>query len=565
MVGPAGARPYLSRNMLQASKPVRGDASTRAAGRHAPPFRDEMTPANRDIGQDPASPPSSSSSTEGSLRAEDRIRAIFENCVQLAGLLSPDGVLLEANPAALDFVEAERDDVVGRPVQETPWWSIVEDPENLRRAIERAAAGEKVDYDLRATDSDGKPAVFAFSLVPVSDPRGEVEAIVAEARDITQLYGTREALRSSRTKLSAILSGTLDAIVSVDEDQRIRLFNQGAERIFGYEAEEALGEPLDILIPEHFRRAHRSDLVKFGEGPDVARRMGERGEIVGRRKGGELFPAEASISKVEVGGRRAFTVVLRDITERKQAERERAALAEAEREARLDAEAATRARDEMLRVVSHDLRNPVTGVLMGVRMLRFQLESEHPGREILEGIELAAERQMRLIRDLSDVASIEAGRLSVKRQRHQVAALVRTAARPFESLAREREVELAWDETEALPPVLVDHDRIVQALSNLLDNALKVTPSGGSVRIEPTETGEWVRIVVRDTGPGIPDEEQEMVFERFWRGSSSGHAGTGLGLAIARGIVESHGGEISVRSRPGAGSEFQFTVPIARE
>lgn len=522
-----------------------------------------MTPANRDSAPDPAS---STSSTDAALRAENRLRAVFENCVQLAGLLSPDGVLLEVNPAALRFAKAERDEVVGRPLAETPWWSMVEDPESLARAIERAAVGEKVNEDLRATDADGKPTVFAFSLVPVSGPQGDVAAIVVEARDITEFHGAQEELRTSQAKLSAILSGTLDAIVSVDEDQRIRLFNQGAERIFGHEGEEVLGEPLDILIPEHFRRAHRDDLARFGDGPDVARRMGERGEIVGRRKGGELFPAEASISKVEVGGRRAFTVVLRDITERIQAERERAALAEAEHAARLDAEAATRARDEMLRIVSHDLRNPVTGVLMGVRMLRFQLETEHPGREILEGIELAAERQMRLIRDLSDVASIEAGRLSVKRQRHQVAALVRAAARPFESLAAAQEVELAWDVTDGLPPVLVDHDRIVQVLSNLLDNALKVTSTGGSVRIEATQTDDRVRIVVRDTGPGIPDEEQKLVFERFWRGSSGGdRAGSGLGLAIARGIVESHGGEISVRSQPGAGSAFQFTVPIARE
>jgi len=493
----------------------------------------------------------------------DVLRTIFANCLQFAGLVSPEGTLLETNPASLAFVGEDRESVVGRPFWETPWWTTDADRERLRRAIRRAAEGELVRYELRTVDADGDVAVFDFSLVPVRGPDEAVVSIVAEGREITDLYRAREALRESEARLTAILAGTLDAIVSIDDEQRIRLFNRGAERIFGYEADEVLGERLDLLIPEEFRRTHGAHVEEFARSADTARRMGERGEIAGRRKGGEVFPAEASISKAAVDRRTVYTVVLRDVSERRDVERQRARLAEAQRQARLDAEAATRARDEMLRIVSHDLRNPVTGVLMGTRMLRRQLGADHPALEFVEGIELAAERQRRLIMDLSDVASIEAGRLSIERAPHELAAIFRTVVRSFESAAAEQEIELVRDAVDGLPPVSVDRDRIVQVLSNLVDNALKATPAGGSIRLGAYEADGRVHVVVRDTGSGIPDAENDRVFERFWRGTTGGSPGSGLGLAIARGIVEGHGGEIDVESAPGEGSTFRFDLPIA--
>lgn len=505
-----------------------------------------------------------SGTEERAIAKAEHLQAIFDNGVQLACLLSPKGVILEANPASVRFAGVGRADVLGRPLWQSPWWPMIEDPDRLRDAVRMAAAGDSVRYDVVVRDTAGERVVFDLALSPVHGPSGDVEAIVAESRDVTRFHQARDSLRSSEATLAAILNGTLDAIVSIDEDQRIRLFNQGAERIFGYHQDDVLGEEIDVLIPEHHRTAHRRDLRRFGEGPDVARRMGERGEIVGRRKGGELFPAEASISRASIDGRSVFTVVLRDTTERKLTEREQERLAEAEREARLEAEAATRARDEMLRVVSHDLRNPVTGVLMGAKLLRFQLDPDHPGLDVLEGIELAAERQGRLIRDLTDVANIEAGRLSVELQRQRIGTLVRSAVRPLDPVARARNIELDCAGLDNIPPVSADRDRIVQVLSNLLDNAIEATAPGGRVEVAASKAGDFVRVVVRDTGKGLSEDVKERVFERFWRGSAAGaRPGTGLGLAIARGIVESHGGEIGVESELGNGSTFHFTLPLA--
>lgn len=497
-----------------------------------------------------------------SSREGDHLRVMFDHCVQLAVLLSPDGVILEANPAALRVVGASRSDVVGRHIQDTPWWRIVDDPERLAAVLREAAAGNPVRYEMAATDPTGRRVAFACSLVPVRAEDGTVSAIVAEARDVTDLQAIRSSLQASEARLQAAVGGTLDAIITIDEDQRIRMFNRGAETIFGYAAAEVLEQPLERLLPEAFRDVHRDHVEAFGASDDAARPMGERGEIAGRRKDGELFPAEASIAKADVDGRRQYTVVLRDITERRELERERERLADVERQARLDAEAATRARDEMLRVVSHDLRNPVTGVLMGAKMLRFQLEPDHPGREVLDGIEIAAERQGRLIRDLSDVANIEAGRLSIERKTVRVSTIVKAAARPFEEIARSRDVELATELSDELPMIAADPDRLVQALSNLLDNALKVTPAGGRVTLYARRDGDRVALFVTDTGPGVPQEERERIFERFWRGSAGkGAHGSGLGLAIARGIVLGHGGEIGVEDAPGGGSTFHVILP----
>jgi PAS domain S-box-containing protein len=142
-------------------------------------------------------------------------------------------------------------------------------------------------------------------------------------RDISERKRTEEMLRKSEATFSGIISIADDAIISIDESHRIILFNEGAERTFGYSEAEVLGKPLEILIPENFRQTHKAHLQAFAQSPVMARKMGERREILGRRKNSEQFSAEASISKLELGGEKIFTVVLRDVTERKQAEEER--------------------------------------------------------------------------------------------------------------------------------------------------------------------------------------------------------------------------------------------------
>ena len=260
---------------------------------------------------------------------ERRLRELFDRTFQFIGLLSPDGTLLEINRTALDLIGASREDVVGLPFWDTPFWRTAEDRDRLRAGVAAAAAGEFVRYETEHEAAGGGTIVVDLSLKPVRGEDGRVELIIPEGRDITDAKRAEEALRISEAKFSGIVSISSDAILSIDVSQTIIHFNRGAEEIFGYREDEILGQPLEILIPEAFRRAHRHHVEAFGASPVAARRMGERSEIAGLRKNGEEFPAEASISKLDLGGSRIYTVVLRDITQRKRVERAQRFLAEA--------------------------------------------------------------------------------------------------------------------------------------------------------------------------------------------------------------------------------------------
>ena len=373
-----------------------------------------------------------------------------------------------------------------------------------------------------------------------------------------------EALRFSEAKFAGIVGIASDAIVSVDESQRVVLFNQGAEQIFGYTEEEILGQPLDVLLPQRFHAVHRRHLQTFGASPVVARRMAQRQEIFGRRKSGEEFPAEASISKLEVGGRRFFTAVLRDVTERKETEREIRELLLREREARAEAEAATRARDDVLRVVSHDLGNSLSAILVttGVLLRTLPDAADLDARKRIASIRHLAEHMQRLRQDLLDAATIEAGGLAIEPGPQDPEALIEETLDNFASLAAERGICLTGGVREPCSEVLADRERILQVFANLVGNAIKFTPEGGRIEVGAEHGADGtVLFRVSDTGTGIAPDHLPHIFDRFWKTQGGNRQGAGLGLAIAKGIVDAHGGTLWAESPVGQGSTFFFALP----
>jgi signal transduction histidine kinase len=241
---------------------------------------------------------------------------------------------------------------------------------------------------------------------------------------------------------------------------------------------------------------------------------------------------------------------------------QRIELAEAERAARFEAEEATRAREEILSVVSHDLRNPLGTIMMGVTTLQQIVDPAIPKADrilvIADRILRQSERMARLIEDLVDFAGIQAGKLSIERRPTAPTAIISAAAELFAPLAQERGVAFSVDVAEKLPQIDVDPERAVQVLSNLLANALKVTPKGGKVTLGASD-GEVV-FFVRDSGPGIDPSELPRLFERYWRSKKATYKGAGLGLSIARGIVDAHNGRIWAESQVGVGATFFFTL-----
>jgi signal transduction histidine kinase/DNA-binding NarL/FixJ family response regulator len=227
---------------------------------------------------------------------------------------------------------------------------------------------------------------------------------------------------------------------------------------------------------------------------------------------------------------------------------------------------ATRTRDHVLGIVSHDLRNPLSAIGMCANALK---KSEHlttaERRRLVSTIDEAVDWTQRLLGDLVDVASIEAGRLSMDPARIDPIVLLGQALDLFEFGANDIVVTLAADVPESLPAIIGDEQRILQVIGALVSNARKVTPAGGVIALGAQLAGGSVRFSVADTGPGVAPEDQAHIFDWFWRASHErAERGTGLGLAIAKGIVEAHGGRIKVESTPGSGATFSFTIPLAR-
>jgi PAS domain S-box-containing protein len=231
-----------------------------------------------------------------------------------------------------------------------------------------------------------------------------------------------------------------------------------------------------------------------------------------------------------------------------------------------EAQQATRARDDVLAVVAHDLRNPLNTVTMAISLM---LENTPPERiqerRQVEIVRRAADRMNRMIQDLLDVKRIESGRLAIDLRAEDVDVIINDMIEMLRPLAAGSSIVLESSIPEGLPPVLADSARIQQVLSNLVGNAVKFTPRQGRITVCAEKMDDEVRFAVIDTGPGIPPEQVPHIFGQFWQASSSDRRGIGLGLAIAKGIVEAHKGTIWVESHVGLGSTFYFTLPTATQ
>ena len=400
-----------------------------------------------------------------------------------------------------------------------------------------------------------------------------------------------DAIRRSEARLASILTIAADAIISVNGDFEITLFNQGAEAIFGYRKEEVLGRPLAVLLPERYRAAHNGHVRAFGNSHVFARRMGERSEIVGRRKSGEEFPADASISHFTIEGEVTYTAVVRDITERKRAhellavshadlerrvaERTKELSTEIERrelaQAQLVAAQRMEAFGQLTGGIAHDFNNLLTVVTGNLELLEMRLKDEK-NLTIVSRAKDAAEMGARLTNRLLMFArrrQLETATVNLNKHVAGMADLLRRTIGEHIELQSVLEPQL-WD-------VRVDTSEVENAILNLAINSRDAMPEGGKLLIETANVrleerhpgvsgqispGDYVRLTVTDTGTGMSAEVTQRAFEPFFTTKQPGK-GTGLGLSTIYGFVQQLGGSIGLYSELGRGTSISIYLPRA--
>jgi len=378
-----------------------------------------------------------------------------------------------------------------------------------------------------------------------------------------------EPIRDAERRLGELLESAPDAILELDKDGRIVLLNRMAEQLFGYMREEMLGLTVDALVPEAFRDAHKRHRTQYLNHP-VTRPMGSGLRLEARRKDGSHFPVEISLSSVKSGAGIRVTSIIRDITERKQMEdRLRAIEEKYVRELELrnqEAERANQLKTEFLGNMSHELRSPLHTVIGFAELLAEEKEGplNEKQKRFVGHIQSDSRHLLDLINDLLDLSKIEAGRLELRYETFHIEAVVAEAISSVRPRATAKFLHIGSD-ISVPAPIFADRLRFKQILHNLLTNAIKFTPDGGRVRVQATFRNQFAEISVSDTGIGITEDQQQAVFDKFYQvraGIQGGHEGTGLGLAITKRLVDQHGGSISLKSEPGSGTCFTFTIPF---
>jgi signal transduction histidine kinase len=230
----------------------------------------------------------------------------------------------------------------------------------------------------------------------------------------------------------------------------------------------------------------------------------------------------------------------------------------------LERDRAVRARDAILAVVSHDLKNPINAIGLHAQMLERKLRNDEAATRLVKTVERSADRMNLLVADLLDAAALDAGTLTLQLAIVDGRALVAEAAELMRGAAEQRRQTLATDVSGAALATRCDRARVLQVLLNLADNAVKFAPEGSAITLAARPDGEHVRFSVVDSGPGVPVADQARIFDAFWRGNPQ-QLGTGLGLSIAWRIIDAHGGRLWVESAAGSGSTFSFELPATTE
>ncbi|OYY95777.1 MAG: hypothetical protein B7Y41_00320 [Hydrogenophilales bacterium 28-61-23] len=498
-----------------------------------------------------------------------------------------DGGISFQNPAAAKLLGYGIDELIGRHAHATMHYARADGtPYPMAQCPIHATM---IDGVVRRVGNevfwrkDGSSVQVEYTTAPIHDEQNAIVGVVVAFRDITERKRVELELRESErmageskadtaavrdiaARLQAILDTVVDGIITIDEDGMVETLNPAAERIFGYAADAVIGRNIKMLMPGPYHSQHDAYLAHY-RATGAARIIGSGREVMGRRKDGGSFPLDLSVSEMLLGGKRHYTGVVRNITERKSAER-------AVLDARIEAERANAAKDIFLANMSHEIRTPMNGVIGMIEVLQ-QSSLNGPQMEMANVIHDSAFALLDVINDILDFSKIEAGKFEIDRIPMNVADVVEKACEILDSMALKKAVELTLFTDPAIPArVLGDPGRLRQILINLANNAIKFSSGKQrtgrvSVRVVLAKINPervLLEFQVVDNGIGIDAATLARLFTPFNQADASttrNYGGTGLGLAISRQLANLMDGDIGVQSEPGKGSLFSARIPFA--
>jgi PAS domain S-box-containing protein len=396
-------------------------------------------------------------------------------------------------------------------------------------------------------------------------PLNELEALLkSQSVDIKEELFEPKRADLVQAFLASIVQSSNDAIIGKTSDGIIVSWNDGAEMLFGYRAEEIIGKPISTLIPPDRQEESVELLARLKRGERI-----EHFETVRIKKDGMPLDVSLSISPIKDGSGRIIgsSKVARDIRKRKRAETEREELLMEERAARVSAQAANRSKDELISLVSHELRSPLNSILIYCQILDSNPDDAEHIRQSCEIIERNIRTQLRLIEDLLDTSHIVRGRLRIDKRPTDIVVVIADALDGVRPLAEAKGIRLRAHYDPEPEMVIGDGVRLQQVIGNLLSNAIKFTPEGGRVDLWLERGGESLCITVSDTGAGIDKNLLPYILNRFYQKDwlhAHKESGLGLGLTLAKQLVELHDGTIEVSSDgKGYGSTFTVRLPLA--
>jgi PAS domain S-box-containing protein len=476
--------------------------------------------------------------------------------------LDPNGVILSWNAGAARIKGYTAAEAIGRH------FSIFYGKEDLARdkpgyELERAARDGRVEDEGWRLRKDGSRFWASVVVTALRDASGRLVGFAKVTRDLTERRRADEQLRTSEERLRVLIGSVKDyGIFMLDPDGRVATWNEGARRIKGYEAEDIIGQHFSVFYPESARSAGFPDYeleVASAEG-----RFEDEGWRV--RKDGTQFWANVVITALrnDAGVLIGFAKVTRDLTERRLAQQRE--IEDARRIA--EADASNRAKSGFLAAMSHELRTPLNAIAGYAQLMQEGVAGpiSDQQQEYLARIRASQQHLLAIVNDLLNYSRIEAGEVAYDVSPLSLHEVIARVVAMVALQAERKGLQLEAVRCEGRVTALADQLRTEQIVLNLVSNAVKFTPSGGRVTVSCALREGAAIVEVRDTGPGVPEEKQEMIFDPFvqlGRSLTSTQEGTGLGLAISRDLARAMNGDVSVQSTSGEGATFTLRLPAA--